>query len=277
MIEEIIKILDNTKIKRPLVHAITNNITVNDCANIIHAAYGAPTMAQDEREVEQITSLCSSLVLNLGALKAQEAMLKAAQKASELNHPIVLDPVAAGASTLRSNTGKCLLKNAKISVIRGNASEIKALANGSTTTKGVEVNQIDSTTEENLSKAIKMVCEYSLHTNSVIMMTGAIDLISNGKTTAILRGGSEMMSRITGAGCMLTALTATYCGANPDKCFESAVTAGAVMKVSAELAEKRVKELTEGTASFRTRLIDFVSMISSDEIIKNIKLEILKK
>lgn len=277
MIKEIIKILENTKIKRPLVHSITNNITVNDCANIIHAAFGAPTMAQDEREVEQITSLCSSLVLNLGALKAQDAMLKAAIKASELNHPIVLDPVAAGASTLRSDTGKMLLENAKISVIRGNASEIRALAKGSTTTKGVEANQIDSTTEENLSKAIEMVCNYSLQTGCIIMMTGAIDLISDGKTTAVLHGGSEMMSRITGAGCMLTALTATYCGANPDKCFESAVTAAAVMNVSAELAEKRVRELTEGTASFRTRLIDFVSMISSEQIIKNIKLEILKK
>lgn len=277
MIKEIIKILENTKLKRPLVHAITNNITVNDCANIIHAAYGAPTMAQDEREVEEITSLCSSLVLNLGALKAQEAMLKAAIKASELKHPIVLDPVAAGASKLRSETGKTLLENSKISVIRGNASEIRALAKGSTTTKGVEANQIDSTTEKNLIKAVDMVCDYSLQTGSVIMMTGAIDLISNGEQTVVLRGGSEMMSRITGAGCMLTALTGAYCGANPDKCFESAVTAAAVMNVSAELAEKRVRELTEGTASFRTRLIDFVSMISSGDLTKNIKLEIIKK
>lgn len=277
MIKEISKILENTKLKRPLVHAITNNITVNDCANIIHAAYGAPTMAQDEREVEEITALCSSLVLNLGALKAHEAMLKAAIKASELKHPIVLDPVAAGASKLRSETGKTLLENAKISVIRGNASEIRALAKGSTTTKGVEVNQIDRTTEQNLNQAIKMVCDYSLQTGCVIMMTGAIDLISDGIKTAVLRGGSDMMSRITGAGCMLTALTGAYLGANPDKCFESAVTAAAVMKVSAELAQKRVMELTEGTASFRTRLIDFVSMISSEDLSKNIKLEILKK
>ncbi len=277
MIKEIVKIIENTKIKRPLVHAITNNITVNDCANIIHAAYGAPTMAQDEREVEQITSLCSSLALNLGALKAQDAMLIAAKKATELNHPIVLDPVAVGASILRSDTGKMLINNAKISVIRGNASEIRALAKGSTTTKGVEANKTDRTTEENLEEAINMVCQYSLQTGSVIMMTGAIDLISDGKNTAIFRGGSEMMSRITGAGCMLTALTATYCGANPDKCFASAVTAAAVMNVSAQIAEKRVRELMEGTASFRTRLIDSVSMISNEQLFENVRFEILKK
>ena len=104
MIKTIQDIVRQTREKRPMVHAITNNVTVNDCANIILAAYGAPTMAQDTREVEEITALSDALVLNLGALRAQEAMLLAGKKANELGHPIVLDPVAAGASFLRGET-----------------------------------------------------------------------------------------------------------------------------------------------------------------------------
>ncbi len=125
VIETLKEIVVNTRAARPLVHAITNNVTVNDCANIILAAYGAPTMAQDEREVEEITALSDALVLNLGALRAQEAMRLAGKKANALGHPVVLDPVAAGASFLRGETSRRLLHEVKMAVIRGNASEIR--------------------------------------------------------------------------------------------------------------------------------------------------------
>lgn len=106
MIEILKQIVARTREVRPLIHTITNNVTVNDCANIILAAYGAPTMAQDEREVEEITALSQALVLNLGALRAQEAMLMAGKKANALGHPVVMDPVAAGASFLRGETSR---------------------------------------------------------------------------------------------------------------------------------------------------------------------------
>ena len=266
MIETLKEIIVNTRAARPLVHAITNNVTVNDCANIILAAYGAPTMAQDEREVEEITALSNALVLNLGALRAQEAMRLAGKKANALGHPVVLDPVAAGASFLRGETSRRLLHEVKMAVIRGNASEIRALAMGSETTQGVEVNAVDKVTEENLEAAVQMVKAFSKRTGAVVALTGAIDLVSDGERTAIVRGGCEMMSRITGAGCMLTALTATYCGANPDKPFESAVAAVGVMDVCGELAYRRVCEATEGTASFRTRLIDAVSLLADENL-----------
>lgn len=266
MIEALKQITARTREARPLIHTITNNVTVNDCANIILAAGGAPTMAQDEREVEEITAISQALVLNLGALKAQEAMLLAGKKANALGHPVVMDPVAAGASFLRGETSRRLLHEVQMAVIRGNASEIRALAVGSETTQGVEVNALDKVTEENLDAAAELVRAFSRRTGAVVALTGAIDLVSDGTRTAVLRGGSEMMSRITGAGCMLTALTATFCGANPDKPFESAVAAVGVMDVCGQLAHRRVCEAMEGTASFRTRLIDAVSLFADDQL-----------
>ena len=266
MIKTLKQIVAHTREVRPLIHTITNNVTVNDCANIILAAYGAPTMAQDEREVEEITALSQALVLNLGALRAQEAMLLAGKKANALGHPVVMDPVAAGASFLRGETSRRLLHEVQMAVIRGNASEIRALAVGSETTQGVEVNAVDKVTEENLDSAVSMVRAFSRRTGAAVVLTGEIDLISDGRRTAVVRGGCEIMSRITGAGCMLTALTAAYCGANPERIFESAVAAAGVMDICGELAYRRVREAMEGTASFRTRLIDAVSLLADDAL-----------
>ncbi|WP_330510635.1 hydroxyethylthiazole kinase [Intestinibacillus sp. Marseille-P6563] len=275
MIKTIQDIVRQTREKRPMVHAITNNVTVNDCANIILAAYGAPTMAQDTREVEEITALSDALVLNLGALRAQEAMLLAGKKANELGHPIVLDPVAAGASFLRGETCRKLLHELRIAVIRGNASEIRALALGSETTLGVEVNALDKVTEDNLEASAEMVRAFSRRVGAVVALTGEIDLVTDGTQTAVLRGGCEMMSRITGAGCMLTALTGAYCGANPDRPFAAAVAAVAVMDACGEAAYERVREAMEGTASFRTRLLDAVSLLNEKELETRLQLQIL--
>lgn len=259
----------------PMVHSITNNITINDCANIILAAGGTAIMAQDEREVEEITRHSNALALNMGALRAQDAMMIAAQTAKRSQHPVVLDPVAAGASSLRSEMCQRLLSNGLVSVIRGNASEIRALAGGNEHMQGVEVSVIDKVTEQNLRSSSEWVSTFSRQTNSIIMLTGAIDLVTDGNRTVVLRGGSELMSRITGAGCMLTVLTAVYCGANPQNLFEAAVTAAGVMNICGELAHTRVRKEMEGTASFRTRLIDAVSLLSADDLASNLHIEIL--
>lgn len=248
---------------RPLIHAITNNVTVNDCANMILAAYGAPTMAQDEREAAEITALSDALVLNLGALRAQEAMLLAGRQANALGKAIVFDPVAAGASRLRGETSRKLLDALRLTVIRGNASEIRALALGSETTKGVEVSAVDKVTEKNLVAALDMARGFSRRTGAVIALTGALDLITDGTRAVVIRNGCERMSRITGAGCMLTSLIAVLVAANPSQPFEATVAATAAMGISGELAEQKVCQRQEGTASFRTHLIDAVSNLTA--------------
>lgn len=275
MRESLAEIMLRARAVRPLVHTITNQVTVNDCANIILAAYGAPTMAQDAREVEEITARSHALVLNLGALHAQEAMLRAGRRANALGHPVVLDPVGAGASSLRTEISRTLLHAMDIAVIRGNASEIRALALGTETTMGVAASEIDRVTEENLLEAAAMVRAFSLRTGAVICLTGPIDLVTDGTRTAVLRGGCEMMSRVTGTGCMLTALIGVYCGASPDHVFEAATAAVGAMKVCGEQAYARVCQMQEGTASFRTRLLDAVSMLTPEALAAQIKLEMI--
>lgn len=269
------KVIESTVSHRPMTHCITNPVTVNDCANIILAAGGTAIMAQDEREVEEITAHAQSLVLNMGAVRAQEAMLRAARTAKKLGHPVILDPVAAGASRLRGDMCARLLAEGLISVIRGNASEVRALAAGAGQESGVEADLHDQINEHNLAESAAWLRDFARRTGTVVQLTGAIDVITDGKRTAVLSGGSELLRRITGAGCMLTSLTGVYCGAVPDKLLEAAVTASEVMKHCGEQAEARVRKEMEGTASFRTRLIDAVSLLDAEEIASNARLHLL--
>lgn len=275
MREQLKKVIESTVSHRPMTHCITNPVTVNDCANIILAAGGTAIMAQDEREVEEITAHAQSLVLNMGAVRAQEAMLRAARTAKKLGHPVILDPVAAGASRLRGDMCARLLAEGLISVIRGNASEVRALAAGAGQESGVEADLHDQINEHNLAESAAWLRDFARRTGTVVQLTGAIDVITDGKRTAVLSGGSELLRRITGAGCMLTSLTGVYCGAVPDKLLEAAVTASEVMKHCGEQAEARVRKEMEGTASFRTRLIDAVSLLDAEEIASNARLQLL--
>ena len=275
MIQNIKTVLENTQNRTPMVHSITNNVTINDCANIILAAGGTAIMAQDEREVEEITSHAQALVLNMGAVRAQEAMLRAAKIAKLNGRPVVLDPVAAGASTLRREMCARLLCENLVSVIRGNASEVRALAAGAEQETGVEASALDSVTEDNLQESAAWLRSFSRRTGAVVMLTGAMDVITDGTRTAVVRGGSAYLRRITGAGCMLTSLTGVYCGATPNTLLEAAVTASEVMKHCGETAEARVRKEMEGTASFRTRLIDAVSLLDADELTSKLCLQML--
>ena len=146
----------NVRAKSPLVHNITNYVTVNDCANMVLACGASPIMADDAAEVEDITTICGGLNINIGTLNSRtiESMLKAGKKANALGHPVVLDPVGAGASALRTGTAYRLLDEVRFTVIRGNISEVKTLASGAGTTKGVDADVADRVTEENLDGAV---------------------------------------------------------------------------------------------------------------------------
>ena len=148
--------LENVRNTVPLVHNITNYVTVNDVANVLLACGGSPIMSDEAEDVEDITSVCGGLNINIGTLHKTsiEGMFRAGRKANELGHPVLLDPVGAGASALRTNTALGLMKELNLSVIRGNISEIKTLALGSGTTKGVDADVADAVTEGNLDEAV---------------------------------------------------------------------------------------------------------------------------
>ena len=145
--------LDNVRATTPLVHNITNYVTVNDCANALLAIGASPIMSDEPADVFDITSICGGLTLNIGTLNERsiQGMFAAGERASELGHPIVLDPVGAGASALRTRTASDLLDKLAVSVVRGNMSEAKALAGGAAATRGVDVCPGDAVTEDNLA------------------------------------------------------------------------------------------------------------------------------
>lgn len=249
--------LRNVRSTTPLVHCITNYVTVNDCANALLACGGSPIMSDEPEDVADIQTICGGLVLNIGTLNAQTiaGMRVAGARATELGHPIVLDPVGAGASALRTRTAGELLDAYGVKVIRGNMSEMKALAGAATTTRGVDVNPDDAVTEDNLAESAAFAKELAATTGAVVAITGAIDLVADAKRAVAIRNGTPIMGKITGTGCMLSCVTAAYAVANPDMLLEAVVAAVAGSGVAGEMALARMQPV-DGNASFRTFLID---------------------
>lgn len=269
------KILENVASKTPLVHSITNYVTVNDCANIILACGGSPIMADDSNEVEEITSICNSLVINIGTLNERTiaSMIKAGKKANELGHPVILDPVGAGASTFRTQTVFELLKEVKFSVIRGNISEIKTVYQGSGTTKGVDADGKDAVNDSNSNEVVNFAKALSVKTNAVIAITGAIDIVAHREKAYLIKNGHPLMSKVTGTGCMLTAVIGSFCGANDEDMLDATAAAVCAMGLCGELAFEKMKAVDGGTSTFKALLIDSMSKLNREILNGGIKIE----
>ena len=240
---------ENLRRTCPLIHNITNYVTVNDCANMVLACGASPIMADDAAEVEDITTICGGLNINIGTLNSRTitSMLLAGKKANQLGHPVVLDPVGAGASRLRTDTAFRLLRDVKFTVIRGNISEIKTLASGAGTTKGVDADVADKVTEENLDSAVAFAKAFAAQTGAVIAITGAIDIVADA------------------TGCQLSALTAAFVTANPGHPLEAAAAAVCAMGLAGETAHKRLTPL-DGNSTYRNYIIDAIYNMTPDQL-----------
>ena len=269
-------IISHLKSQTPLIHCITNYVTVNDVANVHLACGGSPIMADDIQEVAEITSICNATVINIGTLNTRtiDAMLTAAKKANELGHITVLDPVGAGATKLRTETTLRLLNKIQFSVIKGNISEIKTIYQGSGTTKGVDADISDIVTENNIDEAIALAKELSKKTNAVIAITGVIDIIADSKKAYIIKNGHAMMSKITGTGCMLTAMIAAYCASNTNDILEATAAAVSAMGLCGEMAYLQTQKANAGTSSFRMHLIDAISKLDDETLTGGCNIEI---
>ena len=246
--------------KNPLVHCITNYVTVNDVANAILAVGGSPVMADDINEVAEITAIANALVINIGTLNERtvKSMEKAGVTANEKNIPVILDPVGVGVSNLRNKTVENLLEKVKFAAIRGNLSEMAFCAGKNSATRGVDSNSSDA--KFSAAEVAKIVAEkYSC----VAIITGAVDIVTDGKNFAQIKNGVPEMSKITGTGCMLSGILGAYIGACEDK-FSAAVSAVASMGIAGEIAAE--KYLKFGTGSLHIGIIDALSRID-DEII----------
>lgn len=254
---ELATALENVRTSIPLVHCITNYVTVNDCANALLACGGSPIMSDEPEDVVDITTICGGLVLNIGTLNTQTiaGMRAAGKRASELGHPIVLDPVGAGASALRTATASEILDTMDVAVIRGNMSEIKAVAGASAATRGVDVNPDDVVTDENLAASAAFAKELAKKTGAIIAITGAIDIVANDERAFAIRNGNAIMGKITGAGCMLSCLVGAYSVANKENMLDGVVAAIAGEGLCGQIAAERMTE-ADGNGSFRTYLLD---------------------
>ena len=241
--------LENVRCVAPLIHNITNYVTANDVANVLLACGASPIMADEEAEVEEITAHCMGLNLNLGTLNQKKipAMQKAGKMANKLGHVVVLDPVGVGASSFRKQTAEQLLKEVRFDAIRGNISEIKTLASlcgtqeknsgnmavsdtmdvekitdksdhcGKITGidgsgRGVDADNADTVTEENLAQHISNAKMLSKKLQTIVAITGAIDLVTDGSSCYVIRNGNPQMGHVTGAGCQLSGISCCESG-----------------------------------------------------------------
>ena len=260
--------------KAPLVQCITNMVTVNDCANVLLAAGASATMAHHPLEVAEAVAGVQALVLNLGAVGDREAMYIAGREANRLGVPVVFDPVAAGFTGLRRETARKLLEEIRFAVIRGNASEILALAEDREGGSGVDVAAADTVTESGLPRAAELAQTLSRRTGAVVVLSGAVDVVADERQALFLRNGSPTMARITGSGCMLSALTGAFCGACPDKPFEAAAAAAASIALAGERAEELRLQKGTGNATFRIDLIDSVFNLTEEQLTQGVRYEI---
>lgn len=273
--------LENVRKNNPLTHCITNSVTINDCANAVLAIGGSPIMAEDEEEMEEVVEIADVLVINIGKLSKEQikAMNASAAHATKTNTPIVLDPVGAGISQLRNNTIKYLVENNNITAIRGNISEIKAIANivgllnTESAAKGVDVSEDDIISRDNLEINGNLVKELAKKLDTIVIASGPLDIISNGETIVVLDNGDEMMPLITGSGCMLTSIVGSCVAVNDP--FEGSILASIAMSLAGEKARKQVDENDLGTGSFRTFIIDYLYKTNVESLINESKIEIL--
>lgn len=261
ILQEISAGLAALKEKKPLVHHITNYVTVNDCANMTLAIGASPVMADDIGEVAEMVAFASSLVLNIGTLNSRsiESMLAVGKKARELGIPVVFDPVGVGATTLRTATAKRIIQEVCPSVIRGNMSEIKIIAGLDAAIKGV-----DSVADELDGERVARQLAQQL--DCVIAITGKQDIIAQGERLCRIDNGHAILSQVTGTGCMATSLIACYCGATDDW-FTGAAAGVMTMGLAGELAQQTL-QTGEGIGTFRMRLFDAVWAMTPAAILK---------
>ena len=239
--------IENVRKNVPLVHNITNYVTVNDVANVLLACGGSPIMSDDIDDVEDITSICGGLNINIGTLNKNTipSMFAAGKKANELGHVTLLDPVGAGASKLRTDTAN----------------------------EGVDADVADKVTEDNIDETIVKLKAFSAKTGSIIAVTGAIDLVCDSEKCYVIRNGRPEMSSITGTGCQLSGLMTAFLVANKDNKLEAAAAAVCTMGLAGEIGWSRMQD-GDGNSTYRNRIIDAIYNMDGETLEKGAKYEI---
>jgi len=249
--------------QRPLIHHITNSVTINDCANITISTGAAPVMAEAPEEVADMVAAAGALVLNIGTLSAAqvEAMLAAGRRANDLGIPVVLDPVGAGATPFRTETVQKLLDALDVAVLKGNAGEIGVLAGTGGSVRGVDSGGISGDPVATARACARL-------TGTVVSMTGAVDVVTDGSRVYLVRNGNPMMDRLSGTGCMASSVTAAFVAVADDYAVASAAALAAFGR-----AGERAVAGARGPYSFRTALFDELAGLSPEDLACHARIE----
>ncbi|MCD7936606.1 MAG: hydroxyethylthiazole kinase [Tannerellaceae bacterium] len=255
-IDGIVRDLEAIRLHSPLIHNITNYVVMNNTANALLAIGASPVMAHAREEAAEMAGLASAVVLNIGTLEPAwvEAMLVAGETALEKETPVIFDPVGAGATAYRNEVCKEIIERCAPTIIRGNASEIMALYNVQTRTKGV-----DSTAAS--GEALESARQLAVQTNAAVVISGETDYITNGQEVHTVANGSALMPRVTGMGCTASAITGAFAAVNPDP-FLAATHAMYVMGIAGERAAGR----SAGTGSLQMNFLDELYNLNEEAI-----------
>ena len=280
MLDKIIDIADRVRKCTPLVHNITNYVTVNDVANAELAIGGSALMADDIAEVGDMVRIASAVNINIGTLNERTIVssIEAARVANETGTPLVFDPVGAGASGLRNETTDDFLEAVKPTVVRGNLSEVSFVAGLDVATKGV-----DSAVQDEGNDPVAVAKSVAQSLGCVAAITGAVDVITDGKTVVKVSNGSPLMSKITGTGCMCDGIIGCFIGVlGPDTTSEDVVaaTAGAIlsMGLAGELAAGKLHASLGAvpTGSLHIGIVDELSLMDGDTYRNHARIEVLR-
>lgn len=268
------KYLSKLKEKRPLIHCLTNYVTVNDVANAVLALGASPVMSDHPSEAADISSLADGVLINTGTLSDTrfEAMKTAGRNANILGKPVVLDPVGAGSSKHRTASALSLISGIHFDAVRGNISELKTLASGHAKSRGVDADLEEIKRQSDTAYTAELACSFSKLTDSVVIISGESDTIAYRDEAYAVRNGSHLMRFVTGTGCMLSAVCAAFIASAPEEKLDACIAAVAAMGICAETAEERMMP-GEGNISFRNHLIDALFNITEEDIDSKAKVD----
>lgn len=254
-------LITEIKTARPIVHQLTNYVTMNDCANVILAIGGSPIMANAVEEIEEVTKASKALVLNMGTPGSDSlrAMLLAGTKAKEAGIPVIFDPVGAGATGFRKEICRRVVSEIRPEIIKGNHSEILYISGMKSRFCG-----IDSSLKQECSSGL--VRQLAGELKCIVVATGRTDVISDGQSSYTIDNGHEMLSRITGAGCMTGSLTGAFCSVSEDR-LAAALGGVLTMGVAGSLAHRCLQQ-GEGIGTFKLRLFDSIYNLDHETLLR---------
>ncbi|MBM7602875.1 hydroxyethylthiazole kinase [Metabacillus crassostreae] len=264
-IEKIEATLTKVRKKNPLVHNITNVVVTNFTANGLLALGASPVMAYAKEEVADMAKIAGALVLNIGTLSNDEieAMLIAGKSANEYGVPIIFDPVGAGATPYRTETSRRIVDELSISILRGNAAEVANVIGTEWAIKGVDAGEGTGNVVELAQNAAKTL-------NTTVIITGKDDVITDGETTYLVHNGHPILTKVTGAGCLLSSIVGAFSAVEKDLLVAS-VSAITMYGVAAELAADQA--LDQGPGSFQVELLNKLASVSPGDIHQFAKVE----